>query len=65
MKKKRVEVKPEALSLELQAVVDAVDKTPQERAKAIRQIYGALGYPDKKHRGTVRDFMKEHNIPIV
>ena len=49
----------------LQGVVDAVHQTPQERAKTTRQIFGSKNWPNEEHAGTVRDFLQEHNIPII
>lgn len=55
----------EPLPPDLQAPVSAVEKTPQERAKMVRQAFGSRGWPNEEHRGTVRDFLVEHNIPIA
>ncbi len=59
-----VEPKPE-LDADLQEPVDAVSRTPQERAKMVRWAFSARGWPNDEHKGTVRDFLIEHKIPIV
>lgn len=54
----------ESLSPDLQEPVDAVDKSRQDRAKMIRRAFFTRGWPNEEHKGTVRDFMIEHNIPV-
>jgi hypothetical protein len=34
-------------------------------AKMVRSVYNRFQWPDEKHLGTVRDFLIEHNIPII
>jgi len=55
----------EALPPDLQAPVDATTKTPQLRAQMVRRAFGARGWPNAEHPGTVRDFMQEHDIPCL
>lgn len=59
------EVSKPSLDKDLQAIVDAVDKTPQQRAKSVRLAFGARGWPDEGHPGTVRDFMNQYKIPCL
>jgi len=55
----------EVMPPELQAAIDATDRTPQLRAQMVRRSFGARGWPNKEHPGTVRDFLNEHKIPII
>lgn len=63
-----VEIEPvviESLPPDLQRPVDAIDETPQNRAKMVRIAFSSLGRPDKEHSETVREFMIKHNIPCI
>lgn len=62
-----VEKKPKKAPLPapLQAVVDSVKASPQDRAKQVRHYFAAMGWPDDEHPGTVRDFLLEYNIPVI
>ena len=53
------------LDLDLQSVVDDVRGDPRLRAKSVRAAFAARGWPNRHHKGTVRDFLKEHKIPII
>ena len=53
------------LGADLQAANDLVDETPQNRAKIVRAAFGARGWPNEEHPGTVREFLEKHNIPIT
>ena len=50
---------------ELQVAIGNSEQTPQERAKKIRHVFAGREWPDEEHKGTVRDFMIEHNIPCL
>ena len=56
---------PASLDPDLQAPIDAVKQTPQERARLVRWAFSARGWPNGEHPGTVRDFLTEHKIPFV
>lgn len=65
-----LDVKPETeevseLPQDLQAAVDAVDASPQERCKMVRLAFASRGWPNADHPGTVRDFCVEHDIPCL
>lgn len=64
-KAKVAETKPEVLPADLQAIIDAIGFTPQDRAKMARHAFGSRGWPNEEHPGTVRDFLIENNIQII
>jgi len=53
------------LEADLQRIVDSIGDTSQERAHAVRVAFSRRGWPNQEHPQTVRDFLIEHNIPIV
>ena len=53
------------LDADLQAIVDEKRQSPQVRAKMARYAFGARGWPNEEHPGTVRDFLEEHGVPII
>ena len=53
------------LDSDLQAIVDEKRQSPQVRAKMARYAFGARGWPNEEHPGTVRDFLEEHGVPII
>ena len=69
-KKKRTAVPhptppPPLLDADLQAPIDAVGATMQERAKMVRKAFSKRDWPNAEHPGTVLDFLVEHDIPYT
>ena len=56
---------PNGLEPDLLRAVEDTTATPQMRARWVRRAFGSRGWPNKEHSGTVKDFLVEHNIPIV
>lgn len=56
---------PPLLDLDLQAPIDAVGATMQERAKMVRRAFSKRDWPNAEHPGTVLDFLVEHDIPYT
>ena len=50
---------------DLKAPVVAIGATPQDRAKMVRAAFGARGWPNSEHPGTVREFLMKYGIPIA
>ncbi len=53
------------LDADLQSILDDIDGDPRLRAKATRFAFSARNWPNNQHPGNVRDFLKEHKIPII
>jgi len=45
--------------------VEDTKATPQQRARWVRRAFAARGWPNQEHPETVRDFLIEHEIPII
>lgn len=41
------------------------ERKAQQVAKATRHVFKQRGWPNEAHTGTVRDFLVEHNCPIL
>ena len=64
MKDLDVKIDP-GLDADLQSILDDIDGDPRLRAKATRFAFSARNWPNNQHPGNVRDFLKEHKIPII
>ena len=60
----KIEPVKEELAPDLKAAVVSKD-SPQVRAKMVRWAFSARDWPNEEHQGTVRDFLVEHEIPII
>jgi hypothetical protein len=65
------QVSPEAPSTEMDEtlvaalVVARSGDDPRSVAKMVRSVFNRLDWPDDSHPGSVADWLKEHNIPIL
>jgi len=53
------------LEPDLARPVEDTKATPQQRAKWVRRAFASRGWPNKEHPETVRDFLIQHEIPII
>jgi len=58
-----LESRPEPLDRDLEAIIALKDEDPGVIGKMLRYAFAARGWPNRKHPGTVSDFMKEHDLP--
>lgn len=65
LQRKSEEAEVLKLDPDLQAILDAVNKTPQERGQMVRRAFSKRDWPNEEHPGTVRDFMEDYNIPVI
>jgi hypothetical protein len=45
--------------------IASTGESPFHIAKLVRGLFKARGWPNDEHPGTVRDWLTEHNIPII
>ena len=45
--------------------IASAGESPFHIAKLVRGLFKARGWPNDEHPGTVRDWLTEHNIPII
>ena len=45
--------------------IASTGESPFHIAKLVRGLFKARGWPNDEHPGTVRDWLMEHNIPII
>jgi hypothetical protein len=57
----------EALDLEYKPILEAATagESPFHVAKMVRSLFNRRDWPNEEHTGTVRDWLNEHNIPII
>ena len=45
--------------------IASAGESPFHIAKLVRALFKVRGWPNDEHPGTVRDWLTEHNIPII